>query len=226
MKKNIIVFIVVMMCFGCKANYQIKINKDLSVDEKITGLEDQDFYDRYYNSSKERVVKNVASFYEETIKNNGYKFSTVIDDDLYGGRVLKTYDSIEDYFNNSVAYKQYFASWNITKNDSLVEILLNDKLKPNGTGIDRYYVEEGTVNIKLPFKVIDHNADSVKNNTYSWNIDSNKGNKIFLKFDSSKLANGKENYMLVYVITFTIIIIFVFVLLFVFIKKRKNSERI
>ena len=61
MKKNALLIMILLFLVGCEARYNITINEDLTVDESIVGLENNEFYERYYNSSKERVINFVIS---------------------------------------------------------------------------------------------------------------------------------------------------------------------
>ena len=222
MKKVFILFML-CICVGCTGKYELKINNDLSVQETITGLEDNKFYDRYYNSSRERVVDFVSSMFKEEMNNKGYSFSTVSEDYLYGGQAEKNYDNIDEYFNNSTVYEQYFESWDVKNDDGVITISLSQKKVGNGTGIDRAVVNDGTVSIILPFKVLDSNAKSKSGNTYTWNINSFKGKKIYIKFDSKHLEKSSYNNI-VPIFIFSLLAIAVVIIIVIFLKRKNNSN--
>ena len=70
MKKKIILILLLFLCFGCKAKYNILINPDLSVEENIIGLENEEFYERYYKSTKERVINFVVYTVNDYLEEN------------------------------------------------------------------------------------------------------------------------------------------------------------
>lgn len=222
--KKLFIVVLLYLCIACTGKYELKINDDLSVQETITGLEDNDFYDGYYNSSRERVVDFVSSMFKDEISKKGYSFNTVSENTLYGGQAKKIYDTIDEYFNNSTVYEQYFESWNVKNDDGIITISLDKKKVGNGTGIDRAVVNDGTVSIILPFKVLENNAKSKNGDTYTWNINSYKGKKIYIKFDSKHLTNSSyKNFIPIFV--FSLFAILIVVITLIFLKRKNNSNK-
>lgn len=226
MKKIFLIILILTLCFGCTANYNLKINEDLTVEENITGLENDEFYNRYYHSTKSHVVDFVMATKEDYLKQQNYNMKETSKENLYGATVSKTYSSIEDYYNNSKAYLQYYDSWNIENKSGIITISLKDKLSKNGNSLDRYMVDDGTVSITLPFEVIDNNADKYnrKNNTYTWNVDSSNDKEIFIQFDSKKLLSEKFNF--IYPIVFIVIAFVALFLILFFVKKNKYRNQV
>ena len=222
--KKLFIIVLLSLCIACTGKYNLKINNDLSVEEKVTGLEDDNFYDGYYNSSRNRVVDFASSMFKEEINNKGYSFSIVSEGSLYGGQAKKNYANIDDYFSNSNVYEQYFENWDVKNNNGIITISLNKKKVGNGTGIDRAVVNDGTVSISLPFMVLSHNADRVNGNIYTWNIDSYKGDKIYIKFDSKKLSNSSIN-IVIPIVVFSIIVFIIILITVVFLKRKNNSNK-
>lgn len=226
MKKHFLILLILTLCFGCTANYKLKINEDLTVEENITGLENDEFYNRYYNSTKSHVVDFVIATKEDYLQQQNYNIKETSEENLYGATVSKTYSSIEDYYNNSTVYLQYYNSFNIDNQNDIITISLKDKLPQNGNSPDRYMVDSGTVSITLPFEVIDNNADKYdkKNNTYTWNVDSSNDKEIFIKFDSNKLLSAKFNF--IYPIVFIFIVFVALFLILFFVKKNKHRNQV
>lgn len=226
MKKHFLILLVITLCFGCTANYKLKINKDLTVEENITGLENDEFFNKYYKSTKSHVVDFVMATKEDYLKEHKYSIKETSQNDLYGAIVSKTYSSIEDYYSNSKAYLQYYNSFNINNENDIITISLKDKLPQNGNSPDRYMVDNGTVSITLPFEVIDNNADKYdkKKNTYTWNVDSSNDKEIFIKFDSNKLLSEKFNF--IYPIIFIFIAFVALFLILFFVKKNKRRNQV
>ena len=123
----------------------------------------------------------------------------------------------------STVYEQYFENWDVKNDDGVITISLNQKKVGNGTGIDRAVVNEGTVSIILPFKVLDSNAKSKSGNTYTWNINSFKGKKIYIKFDSKHLEKSSYNNI-VPIFIFSLLAIAVVIIIVIFLKRKNNSN--
>lgn len=224
--KKYFLLLLILLCFGCTANYNLKINEDLSVEESITGLEDDEFYSKYYNSSKSRVVNFVMATKEDYLNEQNYNIKETSDGELYGATVSKTYSSIEDFYNNSNAYRQYYKSWKIENSDDIITISLEDKLEKNGNSLDRYMVDDGTVSITLPFKVIENNAEKYdkKSNTYTWNVNSSDDKDILIKFDSKKLISSQYDFIYPIIIIFIVLVILFLILMFI--KKYKHRNKL
>lgn len=226
MKKFIIVLFILVLCVGCKARYELNINDDLTIDEVIVGLEDDSFYSKYYKSTKSRVVNFVLATKQEYLDNLNFKVTELSEDKLYGASAKKTYSNFDDYLANSVAYQQYYEKLNIENNDGIIEISTDGKLNRNTQDFRRYVVDEGTISITVPFKVLENNADSHNKNTYVWNVDSGRGKNIFIKFDSNK-KNNKMNYdILLFGIICVVIIIGVFLSINIYRNKQLNRNEI
>lgn len=80
--------IILLLCFGCSSNYELKINDDLSVEESIIGLEEEKFYS-LFNSSKSDVINSVISPQREYLNNQKYNFEEIEKDGLYGASASK-----------------------------------------------------------------------------------------------------------------------------------------
>lgn len=226
MKKLFLIIFIVFMCFGCKASYELKINDDLSIDEKITGLEDDEFYSKYYKSTKSRVVNFVLATKQEYLDNLNFKVVEFSEDKLYGAYAKKKYSSIDDYLANSLAYQQYYEKMNIINNDGIIEISTDNKLNRNTQDFRRYVVDEGTVSITVPFKVLDNNADRHSNNTYIWNVDSGSGKNIFIKFDSKKINNNNKYDIIIFGIVCLVVIIGIVFLIKIYQRKQLTRNNI
>lgn len=222
MKKIILLVIFVFLCFGCEARYNITINEDLTVEESIVGLEDEAFYNKYNKSTKDRIMDFVIATKEEYLNKNDFDKEKVIEEKLTGLRVSKKYNSIDEYFEKSIAYEQFYENFKHEIKGDIITINLDEKLDKNGNSLNRYVVDKGEVSLILPFKVVKHNADKVENKTYIWSVNSSNDKNINISFDISKKAG--EHKLATYLIIATILFALVLVMLFVR-NKRKNSNR-
>lgn len=193
MKKLMLLFLC-LFCIGCEAKYELAINEDLSVKESITGLEDEDFYNQYYKSTKERVIDFMSDTKDEYLEDIGYSKKIVTENDLTGALFVKKFSSLEEYFKRSLAYTQFYENIDYKINNGIVEINLKDQLLVNEDSIERYVIDNCNISIVLPFKVKSNNADFVnkKTNTYIWELNNEESKDVQIKFDTNKIYEYKE----------------------------------
>lgn len=226
MKKIIIIIILSLCCFGCKAKYQLTINEDLSVLEEIVGLESDSFYENYPKSTKSRVIDFIIETKKDYLNEVGYSKKNIIEDELTGAKVNKKFTTLEEYFEKSKAYTQFYDSWVHKIENGIVTIDLQNQLLRNENSIERYLIDECDVIITLPFKVIRSNADSIdkKTNTYTWNLNDQTQKKIYLKFDSQQFYVYKESKYTKYGIIIAFVILIIIISYLIYKKNKKNNK--
>ena len=225
--KKIILVLVCLFCIGCEAKYNLIINEDLSVNETMTGLETESFYNQYPRSTKERVIDFMSETNDEYLNEEGYLKEIVTEDSLTGAAFSKKFSSIEEYFEKSQAYTQFYDDWEHTIKNGIVTISLKDQLLRNEDSIERYVIDECNVSITLPFKVKKSNADEIdeETNTYIWNLNDSEGKDIYIKFDTTKKSSYKENNDYIVYIIGIIFVAVVFVLAYtIYTNNKKNNE--
>lgn len=183
MKKLRFIFltILIILLTGCSGNYDITINEDLSVNEKLN-LELNNTSNTY------QKVNNI--FTENKINNDKYHVAIV--DDKVNVDYEEKFESIEDYLLNSKVYHQLIDEIKYQKNKNYIDIYINQNLKIKndndnmliGNMNDLNYLQ---INITNPYKIVTTNAESSNNNTYTWTIDKKTINKkIIMQFNPNK----------------------------------------
>lgn len=228
MKKIILLVFICVFCFGCKARYELQINEDLTVNENITGLETDTFYNQYYKSTKERVINSIMYMDNEYLNNVGYSKKIVNEDNLTGATVNKKFNSLEEYFELSKAYTQFYENFDYKINNGVVTIDLKDQLLINYDSIERYAIDSCDVVITLPFKVKKSNADYInkETNTYIWNLNGDSQKDIYIKFDTKMGADLKDNSISIisFVIVGIAVIVITGIIYFIYDKNKKSNE--
>ena len=226
MKKIMILVFICLFCIGCEARYELNINEDLTVTENITGLETDTFYNQYYKSTKERVIDFMSDTKDEYLDEVGYSKEIVTEDKLTGAKFSKTFSTLEEFFEKSEAYTQFYEEWNYSIKNGVVTIRLENQLLRNEDSIERYVVENCNVSITLPFKVNKNNADSVNKstNTYIWNLNDIEGKDIYIKFDINKKADYKESNYSTYLILGGLVIGIIIFIYIIYNKNKLNNE--
>lgn len=228
MKKLVLFLIILFGCFGCTAKYELKFNKDLSVDESVIGLENVDFYSKF-DSSKSEVIDLVLAPYRSYLYNYTFQIDEYSEGDQFGAKALRHFNNIDDYYNNFDFYKAYFKNFSLTNSDGIISISLTDKITDDSFS-NRFIIDDGEISIVVPFEVVKHNADRVdeKNHKYTWKFDLTDSTKknILIEFDSNKIAKtSNHDYLifLIYLLGFVAFGYFIFVL---FKTKQKNRNDI
>jgi len=197
MKKKLlfILFISLLFCAGCSAKYTLTIDEDGKVEERLYAKEDEAFFDNYPNSSKGLVVSYLIEPYKDELAKNGYSIETNINTTSGGVIVTKKYDSIEDYVKNSIIYKQFTDEIKIGKKNGKVTIDVEGKFSHSEQNQELIPVNDATINIDVPYKVENNNADLTDDDTlYTWNFtkDDNDKRKITITYNTKVLGNKQD----------------------------------
>lgn len=226
--KNFILLLIVFVVSGCSVQYNLTINEDSSVSEEViasektnrleskTRLKGADAYNYLYNMFK-RPNEDISISFKE--KNN-----------ITYGVANTTHNSLDEY--SGKFRSDIFEKVEITKDNDTVTITANQKAPISSNSASSYVYDDITINITLPFTVIENNADKVNRNTYTWNIKKDSNLKeIKLTYREKSLANRanininnkeysiKYEYIIIGIIVLSIAIIVIYVV----IKNKKNN---
>ncbi len=193
----LLISLIVFLLTGCSGTYNITLNQNLTVNEKIDfNMKDTGgIYDR----AKELFINN-------NIDEKKYKI--VQKDNEVNIKYEENYDSIEDYVLNSVLYKQLFDEIYYSKEDKKIDFTTSSKLKLDSNNQDNiindYNVDLLKIVFKTPLDVYSTNSDETYKNEYTWNITSKTTEKeIIISLDPT---NKELNYKYIVVIGLIIII--------------------
>ena len=225
MKKIRIIIIAVLLLTlcGCTTEYNLTINNDYSVEEKIFVYENNDYYKMFNNSKYEIVMSKL-----QTDKNAlNYEYDVYQNGNSYGASLDLKYKNILEYKNNNKNFEILFENLNITKLNNTVKIHAYN-FKKYGPFYQRdYYVEDAIICIKLPIKATNSNADEIdeKKHVYKWYINDTLDDiDIYLEYEENILGKViSSNYT--WLVVGTIIFVFLLIVVFNFIKtSKKNNE--
>ena len=204
MKKIKIVFLllIILIVSGCSGTYNIKINKDLTVDEELdVTLEKQA---DYYNNLNMLLENKGIDKKDYKVANQGEDIKL---------EYKHTYQSVEEYILDSILYKQLFdnISYNTDKNTYSLET--SNVFNFNSPYLDNSHnIKLLQVNLTTPLNVIDDNSDSVSENTYSWTIDNKTKEKdIYIVFSANdkKINTGTIIVLITALISAIVLVIMV-----------------
>lgn len=212
-KKMIIIFIFIIIGTGCTAEYNLNINKDLIIDETITLKES------IFNIKKQELDVNFfvdlnIDRYRSDDRYSMYMYNKDIDSNNASVTANAIYLDLLTYKNTSPLIENLFSNFNIIKTENIYEFEYKAKSLNNveifdASDLYASLVEEIKVNIKLPFRVLNHNADMFNEDIgiYTWEYSNRKPTKnIIIEFDTSKMKVGNTEKGLYFLLGFVIII--------------------
>lgn len=233
--KIIICLITIMLLTGCTANYNVTINKDLTVEENFEVIGDDRFKltsgyteDSMYSALKETYSELITEGDLDDIK------TKIVNNNLTITSNIK-YNNLNDFANSKYIKKIYKDGLKVSTDRSVVSItsineLDNFWLFVNGMEEDPL-INKLKVSIKIPYEVISNNATSVdkKTNTFTWEYDFQDYDKsIEITFDKNKefiygVDTKKVTKYIVYIILLGLVI---FAIYKVYKNKNKKNNKI
>lgn len=221
MKKICILIMFIFLVTGCSVNYNLTINEDLTITEnaKLTGT--SDFFSNYFKTTKKNVLKSYLDVYQNVLTENKYTYELKEDTVPYV-LVTKKYDSIKEYTEKSILFSDYFEEVKYTENGDIKRIETTGYDKGNSDdNRDRFYLREVSIAIKCPYKVKEHNAKNVdeETNTYYYEL-NNEDDVIILEFDASSKYNPSAKTIKIIIIMALVVVVS---WLTVFILNKKNK---
>ena len=186
--KKILPFLLLIFMTGCTVDYNIKI-KHNNIKEKISITED---ISKVNEKISDYELENAYSEYNNNLKRKYNGFKEKKDDKI-------TYNLTQDY---SLTNKLYIRAFSECFDSYIFDISNeNEYVIKTSSGfkcLSYNYNEIDSVNINISVdqKVIESNADSINNDTYTWNINSDnfKDKYIYIRYKNT-IKESKNNKM-------------------------------
>ena len=212
--KILIVFIFVVILTGCSGTYNLKINKDFSVEE--------DLILKINKKDEETYNKTIKLFKSNKIKKDKYKVTSSNDEVKI--KYSEKYKSLEDYLANDKVYRQMFDNLDYSFSDGILSIQASSNmfLKKNDSNYiyNDFDISSLKINLDSQFNVKNSNAD-INNNSLSWIIDDNTRNKeISVELDVTDKKNKITDILVISLISIVVVGFIAFVIIKI-INKRK-----
>ena len=196
--KILIIIISIFIFSGCKGEYNIIINKDLTISENVNiSIENKD----------NAYEKTINLFENNDIEESRYKVTK--NDDYVNIKYKEDFSNFEDYFLNSKFYNRIISNEDFNKNNkglkykSFTNLKLDDK--ENSKLNNSFYISNLKINITSPYTIKENNADEVNNNTLTWILKENDTQKKF----SFNLEYMKRNNFYIVIILLCILIVII-----------------
>lgn len=229
MKRKICLLLIgiLFLCSGCTVNYTLSINEDLTVSESLNAMEGADFYSAYTNSSVQKVIGFILEPNLDYLNSNGYTVDQVLTSSEAGVKVTNEYANLEEYKTKSQLPNQFADDWTYIENGNEITLTITGAFSHDEQNQDgKYVVDEATINIVLPFKVVNHNADSFDEdtNTYTWNFNEDtEEREITITFNKTIEKPFNSIYIIIGIGIVVVLIIFLIISKFMDTHKDRNK---
>lgn len=228
-KLKIFIFLcLVLLLSGCSVEYDLTLNDDFTVSEKVVATERTKRMEALTKQKGEQAVNYLYNMFKRDDEN--ITLTSREDDYNTYATAIISHEDINDYaskFSSDV-----FNNVNVTKDGNIITFSTTQKeLLSSDTNYSLLY-DDITVNVTIPFEVTSNNADKVTGNTYTWNIKKNTDYKTIEfsykegnKEDQVNINVNDETYNIQYgvIIAVGLIILVGSIILFVYIKNKKNN---
>lgn len=232
MFNNIRKFVFICLIFvltGCSVEYDLTINEDNSINEKVIASENINKLESLTKKKSDQAVTYLFNMYKK--KNENIKLVSQEKRNTIYGIATTQHSDIDEYatkFKSDV-----FNKVNVTRNNNIVTFIANQESKLGNDDNYSLIYDNIKINIYIPYKVIEHNADSVQGNIYTWEISKNQDLKT-IKFSYSEDAlkekinlninNKMYNINYAIIAISGIILVLLIITIIVAIKNSKNNS--
>lgn len=232
LRRIVLIIAITLTLTGCvNADYNLTINKDLSVLENVNISATKEYFDSFYMNLPVTIVEeNYNSDWINPLKENNYKYELRKNNYPYPSVfVEKKYNNLNEYSQKTVFLEQSFEDLIIKTNNNLYQIQTVNFLPYVEDQTDEGFpISNLSINIKLPFVVTESNADKIdkSTNTYTWIIDEEtKDKEINITFDKSKIYIYNISWYISLIIIIVISIV-TLIIVIINVKKNKNNNRV
>ena len=228
LKKFICCFFIIILLTGCSVKYDLTINNDFSVSEKVIASEQTKKLESLTRLKGDSAVEYIYKNYK---RDKNIFMNTYTKQDSTITTATTSYNNISDYSNDFKS--DIFKKINVKKDGTFVTLTANQSNPLTKNTSYSYIYDDITIKIKVPFKVIENNADSVVNDIYTWKIDTKNNYKnIKLKYDEGSLKDkinlkiNEKTYNINYafVVISGIILLLLIITSVVVVKNKKNNS--
>ena len=228
MKKKILLIVALLfICAGCDVKYTLTIDKDLKVKETVFATQPESFFEEYPKSSKGKVIADIVEPHLDTLNKNKYRITTSIDVNSSGVIINKDYQDLKEYSENTIFSSQFSEDKvSISEDGNIVTIKIKGKFSQSSQNQSIIPVDKAEIRLVVPFKVTEHNANTVSDNTYIWKFDEDtKEKEIKISFNKKKIeeVGQKNDYSKIILIVAAIVLVIVGYLIYNRIGKRSEK---
>lgn len=226
--KILMLLIFIFLVSGCSVEYNLNINEDSSINEEVVAYENTNRLESKTRLKGEQACNYLYNMFKRDNEDISVNYSEK--NSVTYGTARTIHKDIDDFASKFSS--DIFEKVEVLRNEDEITITTVQKDKLGGDSVTSYIYDDIEINITIPFKVTEHNADSVSKNTYTWKINKDQEEKtIKIVYKDNELPNRasitinntKYNLKYEYFIIGGIAFIILGIVLFVFIKSKKNN---
>lgn len=225
--RNILFIFIILLMTGCSVEYNLSINGDDSITEKVVATEKT----KKMESLTRRKGKNAVSYlYDIYNRDDSSNIVSKVEGSNTIATVTASHKDIDEYAKNFSS--DIFDKVNVSRKNDEVTITAVQKRELGGMSSYSPLYDSVEVKIKVPYIVTDNNADKIEGSVYVWNINKEqdlKKIKITYKEDSRKnsvnlkIKNKTYNINYGILIVSGIIILLLIIFIIIYFKNKKNN---
>ncbi len=168
MKKVLLFISLLFLLSGCNIQCDIAVQNDNKLVERVSIREDNDLI-LVNNDSLELFLTDKQK--ESTQLFTGYKVDKFVGSTMSGLNITRNGQDWHSFRRDSLFGTLYKDAYYLLEDDIVTFYTTTDNYSevwPAEQLDSSFNVDKIAINIKIPFKVISHNATSVKGDTYTW----------------------------------------------------------
>ena len=226
--KIFVFFCLIFILTGCSVEYNLTINEDDTISEKVVASENTNRMESSTRLKGKQAVNYLFNMFKRD--NENITISSKETGNITYATATNSLKNLDEYSQKFTS--DVFKTVDIEKKDGIITIVFNQSEKLGGDSSKELIYDDIKVNISIPYKVLENNADVVKGNTYTWNIKKDgklKNIKISYddksKYDSINLKINDKTYNINYgLLVIGVIILSILIIIFiVYFKNKKNN---
>lgn len=211
--KFVLLILFVLILTGCKGDYNLNIDKNLSLKETVN---------LYIDNKDDAYDKTLMLFENNNVDDSKYKVNK--NDEYVIIHYEEDYKNFEDYFLNSLFYSRFISGEAFNKDDksisyrSLVNLKLDDI--PSYSNLNNSFnITNLKINLTIPFSIKENTADKVDGKTLTWELKKDDTFKrINFSFDFMKSNNL---YLIIIILCFGIVLVSGFVFIRNYLRQKR-----
>ena len=193
MKKRIISLLIICLLFitGCTCQYNLKIENDTFKEEIVITISDASEQNAINKEYKIPIDKEVYNYPGDEGGNN-YNDAEIYDYKIGDNNVTFSHDFSFNTYSTSSAISECYDT--ITATNYSDSIVISTSNKANC--FDKYpTLTSLTIRIIVDKEVVNHNADSVSDKTYIWNLNRNNADNkpVNMVLKKNSLTSSSNN---------------------------------
>ena len=223
--KYLFLILVIMLFSGCTVKYNLNIDNDLSVTEKVEAIEQESVVKTTTGMKGDKAVNYLYDIFKrDEIDIN---LSSKSDERNVSGTASAGYNSLDEYADSFTS--DIFERASLSKSNNIYSLSFKQTEKLSNKSSNAPMYDKVEVNITLPYKVISHNADKVYKDTYTWYLEKDQELRTLkIKFNTSSRKGYIDffnlNIKYSYIVLTIFIAIIISIITIVYINNKKNNR--